>query len=107
MLACFLITMSLGVTSCQYPGSPFTIGNNFPETVRVYFNGHNMGIITKGFYRIFYPGQVLTKNDSQLILEFKSSSGVVLYSHSYTWDELQRIEKEFLFQTYWIGPDTK
>jgi len=101
--------MSLSVTSC-HPDPPFNIGNNFSQTVTVYFDGHKMGQIRSKMTKIFYPGDVSTQNGqlnpSGLLFELKTDSGEILFSRHYSRDELIKIIPAHL-EPYWIGPDTK
>jgi len=107
VMACFLITMSLGAFSCLHPDPVFNIGNNFSETVTVYFNGHNMGKIKAGSSKKFFPNDILTKTDQYLQVDFKGNSGATLFSKVYSWDELMKLLESIHGNPYWIGPETK
>jgi hypothetical protein len=90
-----------------HPDPVFNIGNNFSQTVTVYFNGQKMGNINTERSKKFYPNEVLTESNSELLVEFKSASGTVLYSKLYTWDELTEVLESVHGNPYWIGPGTQ
>lgn len=69
----------------------------------VYFEGQKMGRINSGESKIFYPNEVLTTTNSDLLVELKSDSGIVLYSRLYTWDELRIVLESVTGKPYWIG----
>jgi hypothetical protein len=104
-----LFVFSVFSASCIHPDPLFNIGNNFPQTVTVYFNRHNEGTIDPGKTRIFYPndGKILSKEQTDLLVELKSSSGIVLFSKLYSHDELWEILASVKGQPYWIGPETR
>ena len=91
------------VITNTHPDPIFNIGNNFDQPVTVYFEGKKMGKINPGESRIFYPNEVLTKDNSDLLLELKSNSGIVLYSKLYSWDELRIVLESVTGKPYWIG----
>jgi hypothetical protein len=86
-----------------HPDPIFNIGNNFNQTVTVYFNGKQMGKINSGESKIFYPNEVLTTTDSNLSLELKSTSNLILFSRQFTWDELSTVLESVGGKPYWIG----
>jgi len=104
MLACFLIAISLGIAGCihVHPAPMFNLGNNFPETVTVYFNGHNVGQIKSGETKITWPNEIAKAGD--LLIEFKSKSGGILFSKTYTMDDIFKIVEEIHAGPFWIGP---
>jgi lipopolysaccharide/colanic/teichoic acid biosynthesis glycosyltransferase len=59
-----------------------------PDPVAVYFNGQKMGTINKYKSKTFYRNEVLTTASTDLLVELKSGSGEILYSRSFTWEEL-------------------
>jgi hypothetical protein len=91
----------------SHPDPLFNIGNNFPQTVTVYLDGHNKGKIDSGKSEIFYPGEVIKPNELGLLVEFKSNSGTVLFSKLYNWDEYRAIIERVHGLPYWIGPFTE
>jgi len=106
VFSCFLITMLWGcIETHQDP--VFNIGNNFSQTVRVYFNGHSVGEIKSGINKQFFPNDILSKTDTVLQFDLKTTSGALLFSKTYTWDELTNLLQNLRGTPYWIGPDTK
>jgi hypothetical protein len=103
ILICLLVPGFFASVSCMHQGPIFNIGNNFDQPVTVYFEGQKMGKINPGKNRIFYPNEVLTKDNSDLLVELKSNSGVVLYSRNFTWDELSNVLEGVTGEPYWIG----
>jgi hypothetical protein len=89
----------------QHPGPIFNIGNRFDQPVTVYFEGEKMSKIDPGKSKIFYVNEVFPKDNSDLLLELKSNSGVVLYSRNFTWDELSVVLQSVTGKPYWIGYD--
>ena len=89
----------------QHPDPIFNIGNRFDQPVTVYFEGKKMGKIDPGKSKIFYPGEVLTSSNTDLLLELKSKSGTVLYSRNLTYDELRTVLESVTGRPYWIGPN--
>lgn len=89
--------------SCFHPDPMFNIGNYFDEPVTVYFEGQEMGKINPGKSKIFYPNEVLSTTNSDLLVELKSNSGEVLFSRLYTWDELTAMLESVHGEPYWIG----
>lgn len=104
IITCFLTTMFFGASGCHR--SPmFVIGNEFPETVTVYFNGHNMGKLNSMKTKNFWPNDTAKEDD--LLIEFKSKSGELLFSKTYTMDDIIKIVEDIHANPYWIGPETK
>jgi hypothetical protein len=103
VVICLLVLGLFTLVSCIHPGPIFNIGNNFDQPVTVYFEGQKMSKINPGKSRIFYPNEVLTKDNSDLLVELKSNSGVVLYSRNFTWDELSNVLESVTGKPYWIG----
>ena len=99
-----LVLGILALVSCIHQGPIFNIGNNFDQPVTVYFEGEKMGKINPGQSKIFYPNEVLTKDNSDLLVELKSDLGAVLYSRHFTWDELEEVLRSVTGEPYWIGP---
>jgi flagellar basal body-associated protein FliL len=83
--------IAYGIAFRTHPDPDFKIGNNFEQTVAVYFNGQKMGTINKYKYKTFYPNEILTTSNTNLLVELKSGSGEILYSRSFTWEELINI----------------
>lgn len=105
---CFLTGIIIAGFGCYpHPDPVFNIGNNFSETVTVYFNGYDVGKIKAGASNKFYPNEVLTKTDQSLQLDIKTDSGTILFSKVYTWDELIKLLESVHGNPYWIGPETK
>jgi hypothetical protein len=77
--------------ACVHPGPYFPIENQFDQPVTIYFNGVKVGKIQPNTTRTFYPNEVLTTTNSELLLEAKSNSGVLLYSRKFTWSQLTEI----------------
>jgi hypothetical protein len=103
---CLLVLGSFSLVSCMHQGPIFNIGNSFNQPVTVYFEGHKMGKINSGQSKIFYPSEVVTKGNTDLLVELKSNSGVVLYSRNFTWDELWALLQSVTGKPYWIGDAT-
>jgi hypothetical protein len=103
ILLVILVLGSFSLVSCMHQGPIFNIGNNFDQPVTVYFQGQKMGKINPGQSKIFYPNEILTKDDPYLLVELKSNSGVVLYSRNFTWDELSAVLQSVTGKPYWIG----
>jgi hypothetical protein len=80
--------IAYGIAFRTHPDPGFKIGNNFEQPVAVYFNGQKMGTINKYKSKTFYPNEVLTTASTNLLVELKSGSGEILYSRSFTWEEL-------------------
>ena len=110
VIVAFLLVVGLfgWVISNTHPDPLFNIGNDFPQTVTIYFNGYNMGKINSGESKLFYPndGKILSKDNTSLLVEFKSNSGAVLFSKLYTWDELRLVLESVKGLPYWIGVGT-
>jgi hypothetical protein len=87
----------------HHPDPMFNIGNGFDESVTVYFEGKKMGKIEPRESKIFYPGEILTTDNSDLLLELKSNSGVALFSKLYTSDALDVVLESVKGKPYWIG----
>lgn len=98
-----LVFFVLVSCTCTHPGPIFNIGNNFDEPVTVYFEGQKMGKINPGKSKIFYPNEVLSTTNTDLLVELKSNSGVLLFSRLYTWDELRIVLESVTGKPYWIG----
>jgi hypothetical protein len=107
VVAVIIILISLFLTvGCLHPGPNFPIENHFDQRVAIYFNGVDVGTIKHGATRTFYPNEVLTKTDTNLLLEVKTDSGNLLYSRDFTWDELSNIiEGLHGKESYKIGPE--
>jgi len=93
------------LSTSKHHGDPvFDIGNRFEQPVEVYFNGQKVGHLGSGQNDKFYPNDVLTNDNPVLLIEFKTDS-VILFSQSYTWDELIKVlEDQGNNGPYWIGP---
>ena len=89
--------------TCTNQDPMFNIGNNFDEPVTVYFEGQKMGRINSGESKIFYPNEVLSTTNMDLLVELKPNSGAVLYSRLFTWDELSIVLESVHGEPYWIG----
>jgi hypothetical protein len=105
MFACLLITTSFVFVGCVHQGPLLNIGNNFPETVTVYFNGHDVAIIQPGKTKILYPSDIAGPFD--LLIEIKGSKDKRLFSKTYTSKDIIEIANITLGDPYWIGPETK
>lgn len=104
-ILCFLAVILIGGFGCFHPAPMLNIGNNFSQTVNVYFNGSKVGTIPPGGTKILWPAENI-QNDHVLI-ELQSTSGEILYSKSYTWDDLFKISGTIHANPYWIGPETQ
>jgi hypothetical protein len=92
LTASIIILVSFLLTAgCSHPGPYFPIENQFDQPVTIYFNGVKVGTIKPGAARTFYPNEVLTKTDTNLLLEAKSNSGNLLYSRDFTWSQLSEV----------------
>jgi hypothetical protein len=105
ILTCFVVTLSLGFDGCFHPGFMWKIGNNFPETVTVYFNHQNMGKIPSSGSKVFWSAEIA--DGANLLVEFKARSGDLLFSKIYTSEERETIAVNLKGSIYWIGPETK
>jgi hypothetical protein len=85
----------------KHPAPEFTIGNNFDQNVEVYIDGHKMGRVKPGDSKHFYPYEFIRSTDSDLLLELKSTSGTVIYSGLFTYEEA--LENMGFGKTFWIG----
>ncbi len=85
LLALGIILIAAG---CVHHGPYFPIENQFDQPVTIYFNGVKVGKIQLNATRTFYPNEVLATTNSDLLLEAKSNSGVLLYSREFTWSQL-------------------
>ena len=81
----------------------FNIGNNFNEPATVYFEGQKMGKINSGQSKIFCLEGILTKANTDLLVELKTNSGEMLFSNLYTWEELTDVRRSVTGKPYWIG----
>lgn len=111
IIALILVTFLLAAgLSCwiisHHNDYPLNIGNNFDQPVTAYLQGRKMGNIEPGASRIFDLNKVLTINNSDLLIELKSNSNVVLYSRLFTGDELHAMLESVKGQPYWIGSET-
>lgn len=104
-IASVLMLILVGGFGCFHPGFILNIGNNFPQTVNVYFNGDKVGAIRSGGTKTFWPYEKI-ENDKVLI-ELKSTSGQLLYSKIYTWDDISKISQAIHADPYWIGTGTQ
>jgi len=108
ILICLFVLVAVGyctyrtLTHCD---APFNIGNNFDEPVTVYFEGKKMGKLVSGQSKVFCLQNILTKTNSDLLLELKSNSGETLFYRLYTWEELTDVLEGVKGQPYWIGED--
>ena len=89
--------------TCMHMDPMFNIGNNFDEPVTVYFEGQKMGKINPGKSKIFWPNDVLSTTNTDLLVELIYNSGTVLYSRLFTWDELTVVLESVHGEPYWIG----
>jgi len=105
MVVCLLLIA--GLSACFFggvhPDPIFNIGNGFNQPVVVYFEGQNIGYIDPGESKIFYPNEVLTTTNTDLLVELRSESGLILYSRSFSWDELTDVLESINGEPYWIG----
>jgi hypothetical protein len=98
LVICFLVSL----TAC-HPDPIFNIGNGFDQPVTVYFDEQKMSTINPKESKIFYPNEILTKTNTDLLVELKGDSGTVLYSKNFTWDELSSVLESVHGTPYWIG----
>jgi hypothetical protein len=105
VVICLLVLGFFALVSCMHQGPIFNIGNNFDQPVTVCFEGQKMGKIDPEKSKIFYPNEILTKDNSDLLVELKSNSGVMLYSKNFTWDELSKVLESVTGEPYWIGDE--
>jgi hypothetical protein len=103
VIICLVMGYGLWGLFTHHPDPMFNIGNNFDEPVTVYFEGQKMGKINPGNSKVFYPNEVLSTTNSDLLVELKSKSGEVLFSKLYTWDELTAVLESVHGEPYWIG----
>ena len=107
ILICLMI-ICLPTSGCRVHTDPvFNIGNNFSETVNVFFNDQKVGNIPPGSNKKLYPNDVLSKTDQFLQVDLKTNSGTILFSKRYTWDELTKILENVHGNPYWIGPGSQ
>ena len=66
-----------------------------------------MGTIQPNATRTFYPNEVLTTINSDLLLEAKSDSGMLLYSREFTWSQLTEVIESLHGISYKIGSGYK
>jgi hypothetical protein len=91
-LTIFVILLGLLLaTGCGHPGPYFPITNQFDQNVTVFLNGVKVGTLKPGQTKTFYPNEVLTTADTNLLLEAKAESGSILFSSNFTWDELSKV----------------
>ncbi|MFC1865367.1 protease inhibitor I42 family protein [Chloroflexota bacterium] len=108
VLICIFVLVGVGyctyrtVTHCDFT---FNVGNNFDESVTVYFEGRKMGEIDAGQSKIFCLQNILTKTNSDLLVELKSDSGEMLFTNLYTWEELTDVLESVRGQPYWYGEE--
>lgn len=103
-VVCLLVLGLPTFASCTcHPDPAFNIGNNLTQPVTVYFEGQKAGKVNPGESKIFYPNEFFTATNTDLLVELKSDSGVVLYSRLFTWDELRIVLESVLGKPYWIG----
>lgn len=69
----------------------FNIGNSFDEPATVYFEGKKMGRINPGDSKVFCLEDILTKTNTDLLVELKSDSGEILFFNLYSSEELTRV----------------
>jgi len=106
VLICLFVLVAVGyciyrnITHCD---DIFNIGNNFDESATVYFEGKKMGKLDSGQSKTFCLEGILTKTNSDLLLELKSNSGDTLFYQLYTWEELTDVRERVKGQPYWIG----
>jgi hypothetical protein len=93
--------------ACVHPGPYFPIENQFDQPVTIYFDGVKVGKIPPNATRTFYPNKALTIANSDLLLEAKSNSGVLLYSRQFTWSELTAVIESLHGRSYKIGSGYK
>lgn len=108
LLIAFLLVSSIsiaGFSSCSngHPGPVFNIGNGFDQHVNVYFEGQKVGEMDSGKNKVFYPNELLSETNSDLLVELKADSGVLLFSKLYSWDELTDVLESVKGEPYWIG----
>ena len=105
IIACLLLLGLVGDIAWtainKHPAPEFIIGNNFNQNVEVYIQGHKMGKIKSGDSKHFYPYKYIDSTDSDLLIELKSTSGTVLYSRLFTYEEA--LENLAYGKTFWIG----
>jgi hypothetical protein len=77
------------------------------QPVTIYFDGVKVGKIQPNATRTFYPNEVLTTTSSDLLLEAKSDSGMLLYSREFTWSQLTEVIESLHGMSYKIGSGYK
>jgi hypothetical protein len=100
-----LLAISLVAGGCVHPGPYFPIENQFGQPVTIYFNGVKVGKIQPNATKTFYPNEHLTSTSSDLLLEAKSDSGMLLYSREFTWSQLTGVIESLHGRSYKIGSD--
>jgi hypothetical protein len=105
LLALGIILVAEG---CIHPGPNFPIQNQFDQPVTIYFDGVKVGKLEPNATKTFYPNEVLTTSNTDLLLEAKSNSGFLLYSKYFTWAELTKVIESLHGTTsYKIGPGSE
>jgi len=110
VLICIFVLVGVGyctyrtVTHCD---EIFNVGNDFNEPVTVYFEGRKMGEIDAGQSKIFCLQNILTKTNSDLLVELKSNSSEILFSNLYTYEELTEVLESVTGKPYWIGEEAE
>lgn len=105
----FLLALGIILVAggCVHPGPYFPIENQFDQPVTIYFDGVKVGKIQPNATRNFYPNEVLTTTNSDLLLEAKSDSGKLLYSREFTWSQLTEVIESLHGMSYKIGSGYK
>jgi len=90
------------VSCSHHPDPLFNIGSKFEQPVSIYFNDRKVGELKPGESKNFYPNGVLTTGHADLMVEAQNTSGYLIYSRHFTWEELTTLLGELQGTPYWI-----